>query len=487
MKKSTQKAMRLNDHLKILCEKHDCERILPFDRDIQTFQKLYSSLDVRVLTYFVNNQHVNIASQFVLSTKSLPEQTRVKRTNFTDKLQLIRTIENPDCISKYISSLFDGTLYIDKRQVYLMKGGSMLHHSPTAKSLESDSANRDFGLPYYTSILEWNGESVRSVIDEFGRLERQLASLDKPMENLYDLIESHMYFRRNSSQDASNLIGFVQFLAPAYVGFSGEIQTSGHQVSVRIKVVDKKKIDISQLSVGIITDDGLRKTIKGSQLNVKSVRDGYLFRIKGIGTANTCTLFLKMFGLEVGIMRLKPSSLALSGYVRELFGNWRAELKKLKSAITKESELLKDDTYEKYVARLLTMMGFICNPLGLIAPNSNVPDGIAVYPNSKNIVIYECTVGTPGTSKLDKLAIRANKVKTRCPSFNFHSVMFLNAKLSELSETQKRIAMQSEITIVDHTGTLELIEKITTVIDEKEILDWFLIQRIRGLPFNALS
>ncbi len=487
MKDPTPRAMRFEDHLKALRDTGITERMSPFRQDFDTFRKLYNSLDIRVLAYFANNRWINVASQFILSPRAVPANLHVKRTKLTEGLLLLRANEDVNNIWKYIDTLIDGTLFLDKKQIYLQKDGSTLKYYPSVRNIDASHARDILGLPYQTSILEWHGDSIASTINEFGRLEKKLASLNKPMEGLHDVIESNLYYKLPSMNTWSNTIGFVQFLAPAYVGFSGKIRTNKHKLSVGISVEDKKKIDISQLSVGIKTDKGIRKTIKGNQLNVTSARGGYFLEFDDLGTSKECTLFLKMFGSEVDRIRLEPPRLAFSSHIRELFGNWKKEVKKLKSAITKENEIMKDDVYEKYIARLFTMMGFICNPLGLIAPNSDAPDGIAVFPDSNNIVIYECTIGAPGTRKLDKLAARTNKLRTRCSTFNFHSVMFSNAKLTELTETQKEIALKSEITIVDNVGILELIEKMSDGIEEKDILNWFSIQRIRAFPFNALS
>ncbi|MEK0337858.1 MAG: hypothetical protein QQN41_10545, partial [Nitrosopumilus sp.] len=438
-------------------------------------------LDVCVLSYFVNNQYVNIASQFILSTKALPKQTRVRRTNLTEKLQLIRTIEEPNCISKYIDSLFDGAFYIDKKQVYLMKGGSMLHHSPTTRSLESDSANRNFCLPYQTSVLEWNGESVRSVIDEFGRLERQLASLDKPIENFYDLIKSHMHYRRDSLHDPGNFIGFVQFLAPVYVSFSGEIRTNKHQLSVGISVENKKKIDISQLSLGIITEEGIRKTIKGSQLKLKTLKGGYLISVDDIGLSRSSTLILKLFGVEVDKVKFSPSTIAYSNFVRDLFGNWKSVLNRVEKNLTNRKY------FEKNIATLLSLLGLICNPLSIITGvRDEVVDGIALIPNSDKLIIYECSTESPTVSKMSKFAIRFKKAKEHCSDFDFMGVVFLSINYSDLGDVEKEYAFKSGIKIICKESIDELIDLVRKSYDIRKLIDWLNIEAVKAWPMSAL-
>ncbi|HEX2896790.1 MAG TPA: hypothetical protein VHP63_01915, partial [candidate division Zixibacteria bacterium] len=379
-----------------------------------------------------------------------------------------------------------GVIEVEHLLVYTKKESNSHFFGPTYSLFNKTSALGKRNIPYQTSILQWTGNALSDIIVDLPILERNLGNLAKPIESINDLFRSKLDFGVEDLYSASRQSSFAEILAPTYASLADEIELDNNTLRIKLNVGTKNLFQKTKLSIGIKTGNDTRFTVKGDKLGLKTLGKSLSLTIQNTKFSGRTVLFRRLFGSEIDRVDFDPSFVSSRCFFRNLFDNWDSELKKIEKKFVKIGETLNDSEFERLITGTLILSGFVSAPLGMIFPNSGVSDGICISPGSKEVLIYECTIGSPSIPKIENLGKRLKNVKSQCPDLNFNALLFTFSLTSDLDENQKSFATKADVAVIGIKEIEDLIKKEIKNLMMEDFNSWIVMQKARHIPLSAL-
>ena len=380
-----------------------------FLTEIEKLRGDYQGIDARVIAFDCKGTWVNVASRFVLSPNRRNRPYHHQRSlDGIKELSLIRDTLHIDQLSDLTSIFENGELSLQGKKIQYRRWMNQKWDSPYAPifyCLGSGDADWNRWDAFAYSLRGSESGSMREFLQPEGvrRIESKLSSLPTPFESLMDLATD--YVGSLWVQDVSSS-ACMEILAPIDVKFIPPLELDGKLATIHYKIANG--YPLSKVSVGYVTSQAARVVARGRVTNQTRIREGqnptYRSTVKIPSTADNLVLFLSYGGQEVDRQTLSRTVVLgenprMSACARfdpglEIFG---------RGVNPQEKKDLK--LFEEAVRSLFTFAGFSClKPLP-----SDAVDILAFTDNARELVLIECTTGTPDLhNKLGKLANRRN-------------------------------------------------------------------------------
>ncbi|MGE5693606.1 MAG: hypothetical protein ACM3YF_07495 [Candidatus Zixiibacteriota bacterium] len=442
----------------------------------------YKSIDIRILAFKKDSRWFSLATKITLEVKAPNKLRTATHLPTLNDFEVIHLLQPYSRLSRILKEISEGKFLIDGREIAYVHnfngkdvtGTPFLSYNSYERGRTNLSYNKDFSFKF----LHSSGPTIRNIVVDPDKLDNCLRSLEYPYNGLADLAENFLFIDNPLDGNNSTYLGIV---APSYMRFGETSQIEKQKLHLEIELFGE--IEPKLLMVGIIEhlENG---TLKRYSIDSKSfilkIKEGKALIQHKIDGGSVIDAFLSYKGCTVDFIRVYNLAQILSRPLAKMYNHLDPNLNVLKANLAGTGKNSGDD-FEMAIAILLGLGGFLTFPFGGISQMRDGVDGIALIPQTRNGIIYECTIGLPDIkNKLSKLSKRTKELKGLLDEFTLNPVIFTALKAEvipdfevEKAETE-RISMATFENIeealnmfLERKGTKEIFNYLTRLVPTK--------------------
>jgi len=440
-----------------------------FKNTLRKRSVFYNSAVLNMAAIKRDEQWYNCRSVILFSYES-PQNVSESIVNVGD-FSIYRHSSNTELMMKQIETILTtGKLSLGDNTCLFMgaddKVSSLRYENWTSRYSERsrERFNIDWPIDCFKSEVQHKFENdLQKIFDD---ADGKVRCLDPPFESVYDLVKSMMKIDKWDFRDSSNARGSVLYLIfPIFLGID-ECSLDGNKFECKVRFhesINPSDIRLSVIEKGPITkrrqlgfggSSMLKEPIMTarSDTTLEDVSDASIF------------LFLKTEAevIDKRDLRNRRSEINRRLFAHELFDEGAEQFQNYLSGKEKQN---KSSNFEWAVATLLHFCGFRTELMGSKGLGE-VPDILAYPPNENAVIVGECTLTAPDSSKISLLSERARNLKESM-GIDVKPTIFANVEESSL----QNIPPGGEVKIVGSGKLREMFDMASRGTSADEIFD----------------
>jgi len=435
-----------------------------FKSKIQPFLEGWKSIEVRIISTFLFDRWINLATEFLLRSESPEEISLFRKIPEIENFRILNAVFPIGNLDNLLLNLNEkGILSIDGNGIFYGRKEKDEFKPQITWSFDAFERKRS-GVDFYAFELYEYGESVRNFL-EYKKLEEFKDGLKKskhPYAGIDDLIREFFHSEIHLSHDTSTTL---KLIAPIRVNFSGNCKIQKNQLCISIQSFGWEEMEEVSLNLIQYLKKGNPARQSYEIQKAEWIKEGnHLLFEKKFNLNDQCReikVFLIFKGESVDEQNIFNPGSFLDNPRIIIHSYFDKELTLLKKYLTGQGKNSSSD-FEIGVSWLLNLCGFITTSYGLAKQIQNEIDIVASLPGSNKIIAVECTTESIDIhDKLSRLSVRSKKLEG---CLNSHSqkvipLVFTCLDEDKIPDSEKDKAKKDKIGII----SAEKIEKLLNI------------------------
>lgn len=447
------------------------EELASFRRELDRLPGLWHSIDLRTIAVFIGGQWHNLGTRIYLDPRNASQVTRFLSLPDSGDVFAVQEVRDAEDLDSLLGALASGAVEI---------GGRVVHFETLASATGSDPRPYDLGVGYSDvssggarDYVHWStlhafghGSTLARIVGAGGLPRDRIDAATRLGEAPYDgLADLERYFLASPQPAHGNtMVGFEVF-APIQVRIDRDgSRLENGSLTIHLEATSRAFLEAS--SIGLFGLDGSELPVQGSfrPLNLTPHEARPVWR----GTITTDvggTYFAKL------MLRVDPWCVDRA-VLFDLHRPGRNQRQRAYQAMDPGESLFRewlfpetpdrDDQFERAVARLFVMLGYLVDSYAGTKRLGEGVDLLAHDPFRPQLLAVECTTGAPGSGgKLGRLVARAQSLRRELGDVEVLPILVTSLPQESVPRDHQGSSAEDDVALVTREGIEDLLRALS--------------------------